>query len=355
MGGRALALTVRTLEAGDEPAYEQFLAESPNASLYASIEFRSFLQAIVPGVPRYLVAVDRDRIVGALPLFVHEVSSAGTIFNSLPWYGSHGGCVLASNTDEAIRRALLAEYCRRITDADVLSSTLILLPSEQPMLSTYREVLRPAVEDVRIGQVTELPQAGGDLEQRLHDGFERKTRNLVRKSLRQSFDCEVRDDDEAWRFLHLTHTENLAAIGGKAKPWAHFTALRERLPRAWRRLYVAHHDGRPIAALLLLYYRATVEYITPVVDAAYRSRQALSFLIQRAMIDAAGDGRRFWNWGGTWTSQTTLFHFKQGFGARESNYAYLVNSRDGGRRLQALKTRLGELFPYYYVYPYDRL
>lgn len=348
-------MTVRTLGPSDEPAYNHFLGASPNASLYSSLEYRSFLQAVVPGSPEYLVAVAGDRIVGALPLFVHDPRGAGVVMNSLPWYGSHGGCVLMSANDDFVRRALLAEYCRRAVETDALSSTLILLPGEQPSLGTYREVVRPAVEDYRIGQVTELPAAGDGIEDRLQARFERKTRNLVRKALRQAFECAVRDDEESWQFLHRVHTENLQAIGGKAKPWPHFVALRERLPRDWRRLYVAADAGRPVAALLLARHRDTVEYLTPVVDAEYRSRQALSFVIYRAMLDAIHDGLRYWNWGGTWPSQQTLFHFKQGWGARESTYSYVVTSRDGGLRLSALKPRLGELFPYYYVYPHDRL
>jgi hypothetical protein len=347
-------VTVRTLGPSDEPAYNHFLGASPHASLYSSLEYRSFLQAVVPGAPEYLIAVARDRIVGALPLFVHRAPGAGVVMNSLPWYGSHGGCVLMSANDDFVRRALLAEYCRRVVEADALSSTLILLPGEQFSLDTYRAVIRPAAEDSRIGQITDLPAAGEGLENRLLSCFSRKTRNLVRKALRQSFDCVIRDDEEAWRVLHRLHTENLQAIGGKAKPWSHFAALRERLPGGWRRLYVAADAGRPVAALLLARYRDTVEYVTPVVDAEYRSRQALSFVIYRAMLDAAHDGLRYWNWGGTWPSQQTLFHFKQGWGARESAYTYIVTSHDGGLRLSALKPRLGELFPYYYVYPYDR-
>lgn len=348
-------MTVRTLDHADEPAYNRFLDASPDATLYASLEYRSFLQAVVPGAPEYLIAVETDRIVGALPLFACRIPDAGEILNSLPWYGSHGGCVLLSREDEDVRRTLLAEYARRAGGSDVLAGTLILLPAEHGSLQTYRDALRPAAEDYRIGQITELPPPGEDIEHRLLACFGRKTRNLVRKALREPFDLAVRDDEDAWRFLCQMHTQNLQAIGGKAKPWSHFVALRNHLSGDCRRLYVATDAGRPVAALLLARYRDTLEYLTPVVHPEYRSRQALSFVIYHAMCDAVREGVRRWNWGGTWPTQRTLFHFKQGWGAREWPYSYVVTSRDSGRRLSVLKSRLHELFPYYYVYPYDRL
>jgi len=347
-------VNVRIFGAADEAAYRRFLESSPSASLYASLEFRAFLESIVPGSPEYVIAEDGGDITGALPMFIHRASE-GTVVNSLPWYGSHGGCVLASSGDDRTRRALLNEYLRRVESVHALSATLILLPEEEAAIDSYRQVIRPDVEDHRIGQVTLLPPAPESAETQLETILQRKTRNLVRKALRQSFECAVRDDDAAWRFLYDTHAENLAAIGGKAKPWTHFVALRERIPGQWRKLYVASEGDRPVAALLLLYYRDTVEYVTPVVDAAYRSRQALSFVIHAAMLDAIRDGRRRWNWGGTWPSQETLMHFKSGWGASSSRYSYLINASNADGRLSAMKPRLAEAFPYYYVYPYDRL
>ena len=350
----AAAVIIRTLEPADRDAYNEFLNRSPNASLYASLEFQSFLEAVVPGRSEYLIAVESGRVVGTLPMFVHQVDGEGAVLNSLPWYGSHGGCIIGADADDSVRDGLLTRYRELASAPTVLSSTLVLLPAEQSQLPAYRRTLEPSIEDYRIGQVTELPQPGDHLEDRLQSSLHRKTRNLVRKGLKQSFDCQIRDDDAAWEFLYRTHTENLLAVGGKAKPWSHFVALRQYLPEQWRRLYVASDHATPAAAVLLLYYRTTVEYITPVVDVAYRSRQALSFVIHQAMLDAVRDGCTHWNWGGTWPSQQTLYHFKQGWGARESTYSYLVNTTDRDR-LSGMKARLGELFPYYYVYPYDRL
>lgn len=53
---------------------------------------------------------------------------------------------------------------------------------------------------------------------------------------------------------------------------------------------IASLDGRPVAALLLLYFNRTVEYFAPVIEHEYRSRQPLSFLIWQGMLDAVHRG-----------------------------------------------------------------
>jgi len=349
-------MRVIVLSSDLEAKYRAFLLRDSRSLIYASPEFRDFLVRAVGGEPTHLLALDeQDQIVGALGYFRYKAQGIGTVINSLPWYGSHGGCVVSGATGEA-RAALLTRYRQAIEAPDVLSATLILTPDEEPSLDEYRKGLVPSVEDGRIGQLTPLPPVTDDLETRLEFVFHQKTRNLVRKSLKQGFVLQVRDDEVAWRFLFETHVENMLAIGGKPKPWEHFVAMREVLPAGSRRILVAEFEGKPVAALLLLYFNRTVEYVTPVIKHDYRSRQPLSFLIWHGMVDAVRCGYAWWNWGGTWVTQTSLHHFKAGWGAVDHPYTYLVCSSPAGRAmLAANRARLGDLFPYYYTYPYDRL
>ena len=149
---------------------------------------------------------------------------------------------------------------------------------------------------------------------------------MVRKALQQGFALHITDADWAWRFLYETHVENLQALGGQAKPWSHFIALRTHIPAHWRRVFVATLADQPVAALLLLYFNQTVEYITPVIRHAYRSQQPLSFLIWHAMLWASREGYRWWKaGGGTWLAQPSLYHFKAGWGAIDLPYTYLIN------------------------------
>lgn len=322
--------------------------------IYSSIEYRNFLTAAVPGESEYLLAYDRDEIVGMLPYFRAKRANGDVVINSLPWYGSHGGCVISPQGGEEVRRTLLARYAEIIALPEVFSATMIVSHLEQQKLDTYLNVLKPTFLDFRAGQITVLPRADhNDVKIQLEKLLSGKTRNLVRKALKQNFLLVTGNEGWHWKFLYETHAENMVKIGGKAKIWEHFMALRESIPEESRRLMLAILDGKPVAALLLLFFNETVEYFTPAIKQDYRSKQPLSFLIWHGMIDAIVKGYRFWNWGGSWKSQVSLHHFKEGWGAQDHPYAYLIRIADG--RLTDLKIEAASLavdFPYYYTHPY---
>ncbi|MGH8643133.1 MAG: GNAT family N-acetyltransferase [Gammaproteobacteria bacterium] len=349
-------IRISRLDASSENEYRRLLAANPDALIYATPEYRDFLSAVLAGEPVYLIARSGEEAVGALPCFRCCHDGVGVVLNSLPWYGSHGGCIVSERNAQGVREALLAAYLEMGTASDVISAVLILTPFEEDRRNLYQDTLRPSAIDHRVGQITSLPSPGAGLIERLDKTVTQKTRNLIRKALKQGFRMEIRDDESTWRFLHQTHEENMAAIGGRAKPWAHFVALREKLPTDWRSLFVAYLDDKPVAALLLLYYKITVEYFTPVIKHKYRPLQPLTFLIWHAMVDAAERGCRRWNWGGTWNSQVSLHHFKAGWGARDCPYTYFINAdRDAVAWMRARRQMLLAAFPCYYLYPFAQL
>jgi len=355
MGG---ALSIRPLQGGDKDGYSALLHKDAGNLLYAAPPFLSFIESVTAARVTVLVAEFDGEIVGALPYAMIEAPGVGRVINSLPWWGSHGSVVMDRNSLAAkpIRRALLARFASDLEVLTPLSTTMILLPQEEPERALYEEILRPTAIDGRIGQFTKLPEDSPDLPQRLEASFRQKTRNLVRKGLKQGFVETVSEEDWAWDFLHRTHAQNIAALGGRSKPQTHFETLRRTVPPNMRRLSLAMNGAVPVAAMLTISFNRTVEYITPAIDILHRSRQPLSFLIFHGMIDAVQRGHRMWNWGGTWVDQAALHHFKTGFGAIDCPYSYLVRASAKGLEIfRARRRELGALFPYFYVYPYSAL
>lgn len=350
------SVQISALDAGDEASYVAWLYAQPKSMVYFAPCFRRFLEQVTGGFGHTLVARRGGRIVGALPYVGKRVDGIGAVYNSQPWYGSHGGCILARETERVARAALLAEYRALVERDEGLFSNVIISPWENAYLDIYVRELRPRARDARIGQMTELPTAGPDLEQRLERVLRQKTRNLVRKSRNQGFSEQVRDDDEAWQVLFHTHAANMHAIAARPKPESHFRALRGSLPPENRRLSLAFCDGIPVAAMLLITFNRVVEYVTPATKPEYRSRQPLSFLIWQAMLDACSKGFMYWNWGGTWAGQSALHHFKAGFGATDHPYSYFVSASEAGlHQLHRCRDRLFESFPNFYLYPLTEL
>lgn len=338
------------------PELDAWLAADARAKVYLTSAWRVFTEAVVGGTPNVLVAREGERILGALPYFV-ERRPEGVVVNSQPWYGTHGGVWLSAGAPDAAREDLLRAYAEQTAALDPLGSTVVMDPDEGRFRDVYERCLVPTATDQRVGQVTALPVGDGDPGAAVLATVRQKTRNLVRKSLREGFEVACSGDDEdGWSFLAEVHSENLNAMGATPKPRSTFEALRSHLPAQTRRLYVARDAGEPVAALLLLDHNETVEYLTPVVRSGWRSRQPLSLLIYEAMCDSVRAGRTRWNWGGTWLSQRSLHHFKRGFGACDHPYEYLVRASDRlVAALRADRATLPAAFPGYYLYPFAAL
>jgi len=351
-------------DAAADARLEPLLARDPVAQIYAHPRYHRALETMVGGRRVVALAGPASAPVGALTWLERE-TDAGRILNALPWFGSHGGPCIAADRPPAERIAVaaaLAAAFRAAVDRDgVLSGTMILgFADDGPRRAAIEAALAPEAVDERIAQVTPLPPAVGEADEigetLLRETFGQKTRNLVRKGRRQSFDVSVRDDDAAWAALHALHAAGMEAIGAPVKPAAHLAALRT-LPEQDRGLWIAG-EGREIrAAMLLLRWGGTVEYVVPAVDPDHRSRQPISVLVHAAMIDAVQRGDHRWSWGGTPAGQDRLHHFKAGFGARDVPYAYLCRSGPGGRARLAAVGRAGlpRLAPWYYAWPFDQL
>jgi hypothetical protein len=326
--------------------------------IYATSPWLAFLGDSVGGRhARFLARRDGRPVGGLAAMWVAGRGGLGSVVNALPWYGTPGACTLVDPHDDAARAALLGAFGETLRARPPLSATLVLTPEEMPHEADYRAALGATARDTRIGQVTPLPRRAAPTLEDMLALCGQKTRNLVRKALRQGFAvADEGDDDAAWAFLAETHAENMRAKGAAPKPVAHFEALRRHLPPVLRRLLVARDAGAPVAALLLAQHGETTEYLTPVVRVEHRARQPLSALIAHGLLDDLRAGRRAWNWGGTWHSQTTLMHFKAGFGAESRPYAYAIAASPEAREtLRVHRDRLAGEFPFTYVYPYDGL
>ena len=296
---------------------EDFLLSMSNSMLYHSISYLNFISDLLHVEnTNHLVAVNsKGEVVGFLPLFIKQ-GKYGKVINSSPFYGSNGGEISSSLE---VSDLLVKEYNNMIIQQDVASATWV------ENLFSERDVTKLVVHsitDFRIGQYTKLELADSS-EEALMAIFHYKTRNMVRKAMKSGFSVNIENTN--FDFLMNTHFENLSAIGGKAKPKEFFEKIiKHFVPDKDYKIWVARYNGEPVGALLLFYYRDTVEYYTPVVKEDFRDKQPLSLLIYEAMKAAFQAGFKVWNWGGTWTSQGGVYTFKKRWGTLDKHYNYFI-------------------------------
>ena len=275
--------------------YNFYLSNHRESMIYHSLNYKFFINDLLGAKDNYLIAIDNNNeIKGVLPIFKKE-GSLGTVYNSLPFYGSNGGII---SKDEQAKRVLLTFYNGLVTKKDVAAATLI----DNPLDQNYPyNLINISEKDFRVGQLSRIEGNYKDLED-LMVLFHYKTRNTIRKAIKSEVKVSV--ENNLFVFLEETHKENMVSIGGLAKPKDFFRLVQQKFEAGKDyRIYVARYNEVPVAAVLIFYYNKTVDYYTPVIVKEFRHLQALSLLITKAMFDAANNSFIWWNWGGTWSTQ----------------------------------------------------
>jgi CelD/BcsL family acetyltransferase involved in cellulose biosynthesis len=355
-----MPLQLSEASAADEAEIEAMLSASKHALMHYGPAYRRFLRKVLPECgAQCLLAKEAGRIAGILPSMARTSARFGTVVNSLPFFGSHGGPWLAESgaDNHGVARALIREFDASLAAQGAVAATIVANPLD-PQDEALRAEFPARFLDRRIGQVVRLPGPTGS---KASDGealfakFHQKTRNAVRKAGKSGFSVSHTDSREALDALADMHRANIAGLGGVAKPPAVFHALAQcfRYDDEYR-VYVAERDGRIAAALLVLYQYRTAEYFVPASLEEFRNLQPMSLLITEAMTEAVRRGCRLWNWGGTWESQTGVHMFKARWGSEDLPYHYYISLRDPAL-LKCSREELLREYPYFYVAPFGAL
>ena len=340
-----MTVEVVRLTAEREPAYAAFVAAAPDALISYTLAYRDLLAELLGCAPRYAVALRDGVVAGVMPLMRAD-GAWGAVLNSLPYFGSNGG-PLAHDAEAA--QALGDWYAGQARAEGVLAGTVVANPLTEEVGAV---ALGGDLEDVRIGHITPLAGAG-DARERIAAAIDGSARRNVAKALRCG--TVVTIDNDGFDQLESLHRRSMEAIGAQVKAPAFFAAV----ARHFRAgvdfdIYFAHIGDEAVAALLIFYCGATVDYYVPAVSPEHRGEQPMAAILLQAMTDAAQRGLAHWNWGGSWPSHESLQRFKAKWGGvpREYRYATTLNDRDV---LSARPEELLAAYPGFFVVPFSHL
>ena len=344
-------IRVEALDSNREREYNDFVLSCPAGMLYHSIAYKRLLENILGIHGHYLIAYRDDEMIAALPTFVSAQGRLGTILNSLPFYGSHGGVLQKSANSEAETELTRALH-QLISTNHCAAATLIAEPGSSGQKLYLDHFIK--IDD-RIGQITRIPSDWKRGPETVLADIHQKTRNGVRKAIKSGIQVSVEYEEAAFRFLEEVHCENMRAIGGIAKPSAFFSGIRKCFEAGKNMfLYVAKQSSQRVAALLLLSHGRTVEYFTPVIIEKFRTFQPLALIIATALADFANMGFTKWNWGGTWKTQTGVYRFKKRWCAEDMPYSYYSMVFDNNL-WRSSRAELLAAYPFFYVLPFEKL
>lgn len=330
----------------DSEEYQSFLKEKRDSTFYHSIKHLTFLSDLLNSKPNFVTARQGTKLLGIMPFFVKD-SIYGKVVNSLPFFGSYGGCVC--DTPES--QIDILHYLNTFNmENDVLSSVIIVSPFSQNKL-IYEKHYQHNLKEDRLVQCLVL---GNKSELDIWNTFEQRVRRAIRKSTKHEIEANkaVLDDTVVESFYKMHKTE-MELKNGRPKPIDFFRCLKNNfLQGEDYDVLAAVRQGEAIAYLLVFYFYPFTEYYMPAYKSELKHTQATSLLIWESIKESIKKKMSYYNFGGTWKNQTELYLYKRGWHSTDFTYNYYICG-DLTRVRSIGIDEIKKNYPYFYVFSYD--
>jgi FemAB-related protein (PEP-CTERM system-associated) len=306
-----MSISVKPFQDSDAPAWDAFVYAHPHGSPFHLTAWKLVIQQTFPYQPRYLLARDASGAIrGVLPLFLVDTFLTGKVLISSP-FAVYGG-ILAADTPTL--HALGAEL-RSFAEAEAVQYAELRNAWPEQCLGftpidryvTFTKPLAPtATDDDLLATVS------------------KKTRNMVRKSLKSPFSSRSTTSlDHFYRLL----VNNYRRLGTPVFPRAFFARIQQH--------FAASVDIREIlierdvaAAALNFYFRDSMHTYYAASDPNFLAHAPNNFMYFDFLRWAGNAGFAEFDFGRS-KKDTGTFEFKRHWGTvmRELPYEVLLVRR----------------------------
>jgi len=303
-------VTVEELQPLFEARWDRYVRASPEATFFHQLGWRWLVERTFGHKAHYRVALRGDRIAGVLPMFEMKSLLFGHSLVSIPF--AIGGGIVAD--DPAAAAALL-------TDAKALAERLgvdyLELRSEHAVSDDL------LTKDLYVTFRTDLT-AGEDA---LLKKMERKRRQMMSYVSKAPFEHRVSGLEELPLFYRL-FSESMRHHGTPVYPRLFLHEILDRFPGETH-LFFVYHEGKPVAAVLNLFFRDVVMPFYAGADRTARPRGVDDYLYLSIMRWGRENGFHTFDFGRS-KRGTGAYKFKSRWGMDEVPMAYqyhLVKAR----------------------------
>jgi serine/alanine adding enzyme len=229
---------IKVVEYNDnyKEAWMKYVNDSSRATVAHQIEWLAVMRKGLGHQPRYLLAIDNDRLKGILPLVIVKTWWQAKYLISLPWIDYGGVC--ADNT--AAAKILLDKACHVAQGEKVKFMELRSVEAIESDLAAGRD------------KVTFLLRLGGDTDKILKS-FDAKLRNQIRKSQKSGLSAEFGGLELLPDFYKI-FSWKMHDLGTPVWGYGFFKSILESLPDRARIILISHGE-KPIAGGLVLSFK----------------------------------------------------------------------------------------------------
>ncbi len=301
-------IRIRTCSEEDRERWDDFVSTHPDCSSYHRWSWREVFREVFDWPAVYLLAEEEGKVCGILPL-IWQKCLLRSYLSSMPHL--KGGGIVADRPDiESLLLASAVESARRV-NATYLELRQ-LAPHNLPLVS----------RDDKVGAVMEVE---ADSEARMRR-LDKKTRNLVRKSLTFGMEAEFGGSALLTEFYNVYRC-NMRDLGTPVYSRRFFSEILNRFPQD-SAICVARQGNETVAAAFLIGFRRTIEVAWASSYRKFLHLKPNMLLYWNILTFAAEHGYQFLDFGRSSQGSGT-YDFKMQWGAipMKLHWGYWLNHR----------------------------
>ena len=286
-----MPLEVRSLTPAEHAQWDNFVDTHPHGSPFHLLAWKNTLESVFHYRPEYLLALDSDKVRGVLPLFLIDNPILGRVLLSSP-FAVYGG--ILADSPEAL--AAIASHAAAL--AERLEVQYLELRNAFPeQCAGFHRINRY----VTFTQQTIITD--GDA---LLDALPKKTRNMVRKSLKHAYSSRISQDITTFYELMV---RNYRRLGTPIFPRRYFATLMRNFGKLadMREILL---DGKVAAASINFLYRGEMHTYYAASDQNMLQAAPNNYMYFDFLLWAARNGFARFDFGRS-KQDTGTFEFKR--------------------------------------------
>lgn len=285
------------------PVWDEYVRRHPNGSPF---HLTAWLKTIVEAFgfePMYLIAMENEVPRGVLPLFLVKNLFVKKALLSIP-FAVYGGALADSDSVK-----------------DLLRHDLVALANSHAV--QYAELRNAYPEQMmgfeRVNRYVTFTQSLSTDEEEILASIPRKTRYMVRKSLKQSFETEVVSGPSA--IFEDLYARNLRKLGTPSFPKKFFAAIARNFASEVDIRHVKA-EGKVASAVLTFFFRDQVLPYYGASDPLFNALAPNNFMYYDLMRWAGLNGYRQFDFGRSKKNLSGSYDFKAHWGMAERELPY---------------------------------
>jgi FemAB-related protein (PEP-CTERM system-associated) len=301
-------LMVRQVEGYNSSAWEQYVAENPDATFYHRIEWKNIIEKSFGHKTYYLMAMDNDKVVGILPLVHIKSLIFGSIFCSMPFLNFGGVCADTQGTESLLLKE--AEMILKKNRGDYLELRHLKLTSASLPCKSHKVSMT-----IELNPDPEI----------VWNQFDRKHRSNVRRAAKNGLEVKYGKGELLPEFYNVM-CRGWKELGTPIYAYSFLENIVEALGDSIE-IFLVSYEGKAVAASFIGYNKDTVEGMWLSSLHEYAKLQAGYVLYWEMIRQACEKGYRQFHLGrSTMESGGELFKKKWNATPKPLYWEYILNN-----------------------------